>query len=66
MQHFSNEIWNRWRKEFLLSLQEKQNWSSTRRNQQEDIVILKDDNCKRNEWKLAKVIETFPEKKGFA
>ena len=53
-------------KEFLLSLQERQKWSSTRRNfQQEDIVILKDYNCRRNGWKLAKVIKTFPDKKGF-
>ena len=53
-------------KEFLLSLQARQKWSSTRRNfQQEDIVILKDHNCRRNESKLAKVIKTFPDKKGF-
>ena len=66
VQHLSNEFWSWWCKEFLLSLQEKQKWSSTRRNfQQEDIVILKDDNCRQNEWKLAKVIKTFPDEKGF-
>ena len=66
VQHLSNEFWSWWCKEFLLSLQEKQKWSSTRRNfQQEDIVNLKDDNCRQNEWKLAKVIKTFPDEKGF-
>ena len=30
-----------------------------------DIVILKDDNCRQNEVKLAKVIETFPDENGF-
>ena len=66
VQHLSNEFWSWWCKEFLLSLQEKQQWSSTRRNfQQEDIVNLKDDNCRQNEWKLAKVIKTFPDEKGF-
>ena len=30
-----------------------------------DIVILKDDNCRQNEGKLAKVIETFPDENGF-
>ena len=66
VQHLSNEFWNQWCREFLLSLQERQKLSSTRRTfQQEDIVILKDDNCRQNEWKLAKVIETFPDEKGF-
>ena len=66
VQHLSNEFWSRWRKEFLLSLQERQKWSSARRNFREgDIVILKDDNCRRNEWKLAKIVETFPDEKGF-
>ena len=66
VQHLSNEFWSRWWTEFLLSLQERQKWSSTRTNfQQGDIVILKDDCCRRNEWKFAKVIETFPDDKGF-
>ena len=28
VQHLSNEFWSRWRKEFLLSLQKRQKWSS--------------------------------------
>ena len=70
MQYLSNKCWSQWHKEFLLSLQERQKWSSTRRRhfqeqfQQEDIVILKGDNCRWNEWKLVKVIKTFPDKKG--
>ena len=27
VQHLANEFWSRWRKEFLLSLQERQKWS---------------------------------------
>ena len=66
VQHLGNKFWSWWHKEFLLLLQEKQKWSSTRRNfQPEDIVILKDYNSRQNEWKLAKVVETFPDKKGF-
>ena len=66
VQHLGKEFWSRWRKEFLLSLQERQKWSSTRRNfQQKDSVILKNDNCGQNEWNIAKIIETFPDEKGF-
>ena len=31
----------------------------------QNIVILKDDISRQNEWKLTKVIEVFPDKKGF-
>ena len=62
VQHSSNKFWSWLCSEFLLSMQERQKWSPTRRNfQPEDNVILKDDNCRRNEWKLAKVVKIFPE-----
>ena len=32
LQHISNEFWRRWRKEFLATLQERQNWLLSKRN----------------------------------
>ena len=32
IQHISNDFWSRWRKEFLLTLQEKQKWRESLRN----------------------------------
>ena len=59
-----NEFWNRWRKEFLATLQERQKWLVSRRNFYiGDVVLLKED-ANRNEWKLAKVINVYPDEKG--
>ena len=59
VQHLANEFWSRWKKEFLLTLQQRQKWSKDRRNiQVGDIVILGDNDTPRNQWQLAKVINT--------
>ena len=34
VQHLSNEFWNRWRREFLQTLQQRQKWTRTHRNVQ--------------------------------
>lgn len=61
VQFLSNEFWNRWRKEYLLSLQQRSKWNKDRRNAKvNDIVLLQDDATSRNQWKIAKVIEVFP------
>ena len=65
VQHIAEEFWSRWRKEFLLALQEQQRWSINRRNfQVGDIVLLKDDFPHRNHWPMAHIMETFSGKNG--
>ena len=44
LQHFSNELWSRWRKEVLLTLQNRQKWNDKTRNCEiGDILLIKDD-----------------------
>ena len=44
VQHLANEFWQRWRKEFLTSLQQRQKWTDVQRNFQiGDVVLLRDD-----------------------
>ena len=44
VQHLSNEFWSRWRKEVLLTLQNRQKWNDKIRNcKTGDIVLVKDD-----------------------
>lgn len=57
VQHIANELWRRWSKEYLQSLQARQKWTRQRRNYTEgDIVLLKDNNTCRNKWPMARVI----------
>ena len=66
VQHLANEFWNRWRREFLHTLQTRQRWVKPQRNLAVgDIVVVKDDHLPRNEWKLARVEQTLPSDDGF-
>ena len=57
VQYIPEEFWHRWRKEFLQSLQTRQKWNDKRRNfEVDDIVILKEQNCQRNQWPLTRII----------
>ena len=62
---FSNESWSRWRKEFLLSLQERRKWTRPSRDLQvDDVVIMKDENLPCNAWPLARVSAVYPSADG--
>lgn len=59
VQHLANEFWTRWKKEFLQTLQVRSKWLSPQRNiRVGDVVLIKDDNLPRNEWRLARVVGT--------
>ncbi|XP_051813869.1 uncharacterized protein LOC127536725 [Acanthochromis polyacanthus] len=61
VQYLANVFWTRWRKEYLLNLQQKSKWTKNRRNTRiNDIVLLQEDSVPRNQWKLAKVVEVTP------
>ena len=65
VQYLCEQLWSRWRKEYLLLLQSRQKWIRPRRNVSAgDIVILVDESMHRNSWRLARVIESFPSKDG--
>lgn len=65
VQFLANEFWRRWRKEFLLSLQQRQIWQRNRRDTKvNDIVILCENSAPRSQWKLARVAEVYPSSDG--
>ncbi|XP_059092211.1 uncharacterized protein LOC131887601 [Tigriopus californicus] len=64
-QYLADQFWTRFRREYLESLQPRSKWIRGQENLEVgDIVILKDDNTPRNLWKLARVIETYPDQEG--
>ena len=60
VQHLANVFWDRWRKEFLQTLQLRKKWIKPQRNMAvNDVVMVKDENVPRNAWRLARVEEVF-------
>ncbi|XP_055068032.2 uncharacterized protein [Misgurnus anguillicaudatus] len=56
----------KWKKEYLLNLQQRSKWSKNHRETKvNDVVCLQDDLDPRNRWKLAKVVEVFPGSDGW-
>lgn len=66
VQYLADLFWKRWCKEYLTQLQERQRWSTTGRNLQvDDVVMIVDETSPRNSWPLGRVVETFPDRRGF-
>ncbi|KAI7794630.1 hypothetical protein IRJ41_016937, partial [Triplophysa rosa] len=58
VQYLAEQFWNRWRKEYLANIISRQKWGASKRNLESgDIVMIKDDNLPRNEWRIGKVEE---------
>jgi hypothetical protein len=65
-QEVLNSFWKRWRHDYLLSQDVRKKWRTpSHENLKYKIVLIRDDNLSRNEWKLGRIIETFPSKDGF-
>ena len=65
VQHLANEFWLRWRREFLLSLQKRVKWMEEKRNfTKGDIVLVKDEDVRRNQWPMARVVDVYPSDDG--
>ena len=63
VQYLSSEFWARWRKECLVNLQVRQKWNNSRRNLKvEDVVLIKDAELARGQWRLGQVVEVYPDK----
>ena len=64
-QYLANQFWSRWRKEYVQSLQLRNKWIRPKRNlRTDDVVIVKDQNVARNQWKLGRVTEAHPDHDG--
>ncbi len=65
VQYLAQEFWNRWRKEYVMLLQQRSKWTKPKRNiKKGDIVLLKDEVGIRGYWKLARIIEANPDQDG--
>ena len=61
-QYLANLFWSRWKREYLLTLQERTKWNQPKRNiKVGNIVLVKDENS----WTMGCVISTEPDYQGF-
>lgn len=65
VQSLSNTFWDRWHKQYLSTLQTRRKWPSDQPNlKRGSVVLLKDSQCKRNDWPLGIITEVYPSKDG--
>ncbi|XP_013384334.1 uncharacterized protein LOC106154518 [Lingula anatina] len=64
-QQLADQFWDRWLKEYLPTLQERQKWLRPKRNLQVgDLVLIIDENAPRGCWPKALVQQVFPDRFG--
>ncbi|XP_060745195.1 uncharacterized protein LOC132858752 [Tachysurus vachellii] len=65
VQSLANTFWDRWRKQYLSTLQQRRKWHHQQPNISKGcIVLLKDSQSKRNYWPLGIITETYPSQDG--
>ena len=64
VQHIITEFWDRWRKEYLQSLQSRHKWQQNQRNFKINDVILLKESDHRNDWKMGRIIKVNSDDKG--
>lgn len=65
VQYLTNEFWIRWRKEILNTLQTRGKWTSSKCDMTVgDVVLIKDENLPRNQWRVGPIHECYTDNDG--
>lgn len=65
VQCLADTFWKHWRMEYSATLQKCRKWTEDKPNVQEgDVVLLRDNETKRNEWPVGVIQKTFPSADG--
>ena len=63
VQCLANLFWDKWRRQYLPTLQTRSKWTSDQPDTQPgSVVLMRDCSTKRNEWPLGLVTQVFPSK----
>ncbi|XP_065088590.1 uncharacterized protein LOC135710068 [Ochlerotatus camptorhynchus] len=65
VQKYSDEVWKRWRDEYVATLQPRTKWRVTETNVKEDqLVLVKNENAPPAQWELARIVKLHPDAAG--
>ncbi|XP_038119750.1 uncharacterized protein LOC119769943 [Culex quinquefasciatus] len=65
MRRYSTEFWNRWRDEYIATLQPRGKWRASEENiKLGQLVLVKNDNAPSSAWELARVVAVHPDRAG--
>ena len=61
-----NHFWTKWKTEYLQELSVNKKWQKQNSTtiKEQDIVLLKPETLEKNQWRLARVVETFTNDRG--
>jgi hypothetical protein len=60
-----NQFWKRWHNDYLLSQNIRKIWKNpTFQDLKDRLVLIREDNMSRNEWKIGRIVEMCPSKDG--
>ena len=60
-QYLCNELWKRWRSEYLNVLQKRNKWKTPQYNYKPgDVILLKDDNVFTRTWPMGRIQRVYP------
>jgi len=63
--YITQRFWQLWSRDYIHSLQQKSNWLKAETNVDAgQLVIIQEDNVPSREWRLGKIIATFPGRDG--
>lgn len=65
IQKITQHFWNRWKNEYLHTLQQRYKWTShTEPPKVDDLVLIKEDNLASLNWKRGRIVKLLPGKDG--
>ena len=67
VQYLVDLFWHRWRKEYVILLQERHKWNTVERScKPGDLVLVSDISLPRNQWPLGRIISVNSDRHGLA
>ena len=65
VQYLAEQFWQRWRREYLQTLQVRQKWQNVEPNLAvDDVVLLYEKHEPRGKWPLGRIIQVYPDDQG--